>query len=234
MIYIEEYLHPQNKDSVWIDVTDSCNYSCEYCNAPYKNININEETGEYLEYLNLKNAVKISSLFQVFPKIKKIPRKDIIIFGGEPSIYPLEYNQKIVSILKRTSPDKIIYMTNFSRDIQYYLNLDVDLFFLSFHQSEVTILDFFKKIVLFSEALPDNCELKIILFEKDYNHIFQSLNQLKERQLFEDKDMQYFSDNTLVQKFNENIDDPNIFHLGYTNYYFLNNYSNSLIKKESQ
>jgi len=121
---------PQLSTIIYIDICGECNWSCEYCNAPYKN-----STGD------ISRALKIPNLFELRKINYNLADTKFIITGGEPSIYGLEYNQNIIKsikLLNNNSKELLIeYTSNLSAPIDFYINLNVTSFLFSYHPTQI-------------------------------------------------------------------------------------------------
>ena len=182
---------------ILVDISGECNFNCSYCNATFKNI----------EYGNLEQSIDPTHVLKNIKYLKKIHNKDIIILGGEPSIYPLSYNNKILGILKKSDANSIMYWTNFSKPIKYYNSLDgVDMFWCSLHQQHYPKLSIF-----FNKFKHLNKKFIILVFENDYTKIKMYLEK------FYPELVSFLKYQTL----RKNIDDTRVVDLGYKNTFSL-------------
>jgi hypothetical protein len=71
-----------------------------------------------------------------------------LLTGGEPSIYGIEYNKKIINTLRKlhTNHDiHIRYVSNLSATAQFYNDLGVDSFLFSYHPTYISFNEFITK-----------------------------------------------------------------------------------------
>ena len=106
---VKQYSNEQHADiNMLVYIADICNYNCEYC------YNKKPRTNQLLD-LNKLNTF----LIDMQKKTNKIIAVELI--GGEPTLHP-----NLLSFLEKTKniPNiQFAILTNFHKDLQYYLNL---------------------------------------------------------------------------------------------------------------
>ena len=121
---------------IFIDITGECNWGCSYCNAPYK-----YSSGD------ISKALKISKLFKLRTINYNHDDVTFIIEGGEPSIYGKQYNQSIITTIRKLHKVHvpIWYISNLSATVDFYTELDIDTYVFSYHPSHIEFIDFITK-----------------------------------------------------------------------------------------
>lgn len=129
-----------------------CNYNCSYC----------------LEKNLIRDKKSIDELKKIADKIYYIYSKNLFKFdclsllGGEISLLNLEDFKYIFNNFNNIQDLKLEYITNFSADNNYYLelvkffNIKEIILKLSLHTEFISIEDFFKKILLLNFLLQKN------------------------------------------------------------------------------
>jgi organic radical activating enzyme len=123
--------------TIYVDITGECNWGCDYCNATTKNT-----TGDVNKAMLPSRLIKLRTVEY---------DKDSVLFlitGGEPSIYGIEYNKKIINTLRKlhtTHDIHIRYVSNMSATTQFYNDLGVDSFLFSYHPTYISFTEFVTK-----------------------------------------------------------------------------------------
>lgn len=128
----------KNIFTIEIEVISYCNYTCDYCENNYNNIQF---------YYN-KCKINFNQLFIFLKKISNNFKQLILILnGGEPTLHPdlLLFCKKITQIKNI----KILLYTNLSaninlyKQIQLYNNINI---LPTFHETHISIINFFTKL----------------------------------------------------------------------------------------
>ena len=138
-----------------------CNYNCSYCLE--KQLPVDKKSIEELKITSNK-------IYEIF---NKKPFECFSILGGELSLLKLKDFMYIFDNFKNLKNIKLEYITNFSADNKYYLELinffNIREFILkcSLHTEFITIEDFFKKILKFIFLIRKN-NLKNVRIKIEY------------------------------------------------------------------
>lgn len=161
IIYNYDLYSTANPFKLLVFVIDSCNYKCEYC------YNVFPRT-------NKKIDLKKLYTFITDILIKKFNKQNIQLelIGGEPTLHPelFEFCKKI-SLLPNINTT---IFTNFSQDIEYYINLlNIDNrinLILSWHTANNLFVEKLKKMPL--SYITQNITVSVIY---EHNNIEKSL-----------------------------------------------------------
>lgn len=140
---INFYAQPQFH--LHIDLTDACNYNCEYC---------------YIKKSKSHSILNVDILQSFIQHVKAKLRKhlQIWILGGEPTLHP-----KLLKLICSNESSTISLYSNFSADIELYKSIlmhNVNLY-ISIHPSQIIVEDIVRKMSMLNkdEILKTTIEL---------------------------------------------------------------------------
>ena len=177
--------------------TELCNYKCSYC---FQSHDSNTLLDLSIFKQHLKNIIN-------YIKDKDITQYRFSLIGGEICILPLNYQKKIFSILAKELKNilakdgdfKIIYVTNFSKDLTFINNFEIpenaliDIA-ISHHPEYINHRDIFEKAINESKKYKFKNTITIKTFDWNAFIELKKLNK-KSNNIFNiefgDKDWKY-------------------------------------------
>jgi len=226
LVKINGHLNQMNSINLTIEITDFCNFHCNYCSQ-----GTNHNNKELMNF----NFFKRNLLMFKRECIKKgINQFFLIIQGGELSIYKKEqiipYFEYIKTLFSDI-PTRLVFPTNFSGKLSFFNSL-----ILTFKNSNIL---FIINISLHQEMLKHNYEEKFIKIEKYLKHIHSkkviiqiSILKVRNYNIIYNKFISFIHNKTELYYFYENLDDndpvpKNILYYTLNEHGFLDNINQS-------